>query len=146
MTYATRCFACVALSLSLAVAARGAAAPGAVAAPATAAPAIKMAPGETAIYVADMHCAGCAKKVSSRLFKVKGVMKVRCDVEADVVVVTPQSKKTLDPKAAWAAIQAAGRTPVRLVGPAGTYVADEKTRAPQKVAEAAAAGTPSAAR
>ncbi len=99
-------------------------------------PPVKVAANETAIYVVDMHCAGCAKKVSSRLFKVKGVMKVRTDIKADVAVVTPQTKKQIDPKAAWAAVQAAGQVPVKLVGPQGTFVPDAKTKAPQKVAEA----------
>lgn len=104
--------------------------------PAPAKPPVKVAANETAIYVVDMHCAGCAKKVSSRLFKVKGVMKVRTDIKADVAVVTPQTKKDIDPKAAWAAVQAAGQVPVKLVGPQGTFVPDAKTKAPQKVAEA----------
>ncbi len=96
---------------------------------------MKLAPQETAIYVGDMHCAGCAKKVSSRLYKIKGVMKVRTDLKADVAVVTPQTKKQVDPKAVWAAVQAAGKQPVKLVGPQGTFVADAKTKGPQKVAE-----------
>lgn len=104
--------------------------------PAPTKPQVKFAANETAIYVVDMHCAGCAKKVSSRLFKVKGVMKVRTDIKADVAVVTPQTKKQIDPKAAWEAVQAAGQVPVKLVGPQGTYVADAKTKAPQKAAEA----------
>jgi copper chaperone CopZ len=97
---------------------------------------LKLAPNEVAIYVDDMHCAGCAKKVSSRLFKVKGVVKVRTDVKADVAIVTPQAKKQIDVKAAWAACQKAGFQPTKLVGPQGTFAADKKTKGPQKVAEA----------
>ncbi len=102
-------------------------------------PKVKLAPHETAIYVVDMHCASCAKKIASRLYRVKGVMKVRTDVKADVAVITPQAKKQIDPKAAWSAVQAAGTQPTRLVGPQGTFVAHEKTKAPQKIAEAPAA-------
>jgi len=118
----------------IALATPSARADGPAAAPAK--PQVKAAANETVIYVVDMHCEGCAKKVSSRLFKLKGVMKVRTDIKADVAIVTPQTKKQIDPKAAWTAVQAAGQVPVKLVGPQGTYVADAKTKAPQKVAEA----------
>lgn len=97
---------------------------------------LKLAPNEVAIYVDDMHCAGCAKKISGRLFKVKGVVKVRTDLKADLAIVTPQAKKQIDVKAAWEACQKAGFQPTKLVGPQGTFAADEKTKAPQKVAEA----------
>jgi copper chaperone CopZ len=83
-----------------------------------------------------MHCAGCAKKIAGRLFRVKGVMRVRTDFKADLAIVTPQAKKQLDPKSLWAAVQAAGKHPAKLVGPHGTFVAQQKTNAPQKVAEA----------
>jgi copper chaperone CopZ len=133
----------VLLALPFQAAADAPPAAGQAAVPATAAaPKLKLAANETAIYLADMHCAGCAKKVSSRLFRVKGVMKVRTDLAADVAVVTPQAKKQIDPKTAWAAVQAAGKRPVKLVGPQGTFVADEKTKALVRVAEVAPANTP----
>ena len=113
--------------------------PAAEKAPAAAAPAIKLAPNETAIYVGDMHCATCAKKISGKLFRVKGVMKVRTNVKQHVAIVTPQSKKVVDVKAAWKAVQAAGFEPTKLVGPEGTFVADEKSKEPVKDAESAAA-------
>jgi copper chaperone CopZ len=120
-------------------------------APAASAPAqtkLQRAPQETAIYVSDMHCAGCAKKIAGRLYRLKGVMKVRTDVAADLAIVTPQAKKTIDPKAAWAAVQAVGKHPVKLVGPHGVYVADKKTQAPLKLDAAAAetAAAPATAR
>ena len=83
---------------------------------------IKLAPHETAIYVGDMHCATCAKKISGKLFRVKGVMKVRTNVKQHVAIVTPQSKKVVDVKAAWKAVQSAGFEPVKLIGPEGTFV------------------------
>ncbi len=100
---------------------------------------IKLAPNETAIYVGDMHCANCAKKISGKLFRVKGVMKVRTNVKQHVAIVTPQSKKVVDVKAAWKAVQSAGFEPVKLVGPEGTFVADEKSKEPVKDAESAPA-------
>jgi len=100
---------------------------------------IKLAPHETAIYVGDMHCATCAKKISGKLFRVKGVMKVRTNVKHHVAIVTPQSKKVVDVKAAWKAVQSAGFEPVKLVGPEGTFVSDEKSKEPVKDAESAPA-------
>ena len=96
---------------------------------------LKIAERETAIYVGDLHCKTCAKKIARRLYTVKGVVKVRTDVKADVAVVTPQAKKTLDVKALWSAAEKAGFPPVRLVGPAGTFEPDPKTKAPQRVTE-----------
>jgi copper chaperone CopZ len=97
---------------------------------------LKIAKTDVAITIDDMHCAGCAKKISSRLFKLKGVVKVRTDLKANLAVITPQAKKQVDVKAAWEAIQKAGFQPTKLVGPQGTYVAHEKTKAPEKVADA----------
>jgi copper chaperone CopZ len=97
---------------------------------------LKVAPHETAIFVEDMHCPTCAKKVTSRLIRLKGVTRVRTNVKLDVAIVTPQAKKQLDAAVAWAALQAAGYQPTRLVGPQGTYIADAETKGPLKVAEA----------
>lgn len=113
-------------------------APAAEKSPAAAAE-IKLAPNETAIYVGDMHCAHCAKKISGKLFRVKGVMKVRTNVKQHVAIVTPQSKKVVDVKAAWKAVQSAGFEPTKLVGPEGSFTADEKSKEPVKDAEAAPA-------
>ena len=92
---------------------------------------LKMAPNETVIYVGDLHCKHCAKKIASKLYAVKGVVKVRTDLKADVAIVTPQTKKKLDPLALWSAAKNSGFPAVKLVGPAGTYLADPKTKAAQ---------------
>ncbi len=96
---------------------------------------LKMAPTETVIYVGDMHCSHCAKSVASKLYTVKGVTQVRTNVKADLAIVTPQKKKTLDPLALWAAAQASGFPAVKLVGPSGTYVVDPETKKAKKVAK-----------
>jgi copper chaperone CopZ len=101
--------------------------------------ALKAAPGETVVFVEDLHCATCAKKVASLLFKQKGVLRVRTSIKLDAAVVTPQAKKDLDPARAWATLQAAGYQPTRLVGPSGTFVPDGEKKEPLKVAEAPAA-------
>jgi copper chaperone CopZ len=94
---------------------------------------LKIAPHETVLHVADMHCATCAKKVASRLFTVPGVLRVRTDVNADLAVLTPQPKKKLDPLAIWKAAAKAGFPAVKLVGPEGQYTADPKTKAAVRV-------------
>ena len=96
---------------------------------------LKVTKTETVIFFEDLHCATCAKKVTSRLFKQKGVMRVRTSVKLDAAVVTPQANKQLDAAAAWAALQAAGYQPTRLVGPEGTFVADGDEKSPLKIAE-----------
>jgi copper chaperone CopZ len=100
---------------------------------------LKLAPGEIAIYVGNMHCPNCAKKIAGKLYRVKGVVKVRTDVKQSLAIVTPQAKKIVDSKAAWAAVRSAGFKPTKLIGPQGTFVANAKTKDPQKVAETATA-------
>ncbi len=94
---------------------------------------LKLREGETAIFVGDMHCGNCAKKVARKLYGVKGVVKVRSDIKIDVAIVTPQQNKQLDPKALWAATEASGILPIKLIGPAGVIEADaEAKKAAQK--------------
>lgn len=89
---------------------------------------LKIAKGDTLMYVGDLHCKHCAKSLTSKLYTVKGVKSVRADIKADVAVVTPQSKKKLDPKALWQAAKKSGFPAIKLVGPSGTYVFDKKTK------------------
>jgi copper chaperone CopZ len=97
------------------------------------APELKLAPGEMAIYVSNMHCSHCAKKIASKLYRLKGVVKVKTDVKLHLAIVTPQAKKQVDSKAAWAAVRSAGFKPTKLVGPQGTFVVDAKTKEPVKI-------------
>jgi hypothetical protein len=106
------------------------------AATASAMKALKVRDGETVIFVDDLHCATYAKKVTSRLFKIKGVMRVRTSIKLDAAVITPQAKKPFDAAGGWAALQAAGYQPTQLIGPEGVFVPHEETKEPLKVAEA----------
>lgn len=99
---------------------------------------LKLAKDEIAIYVGDMHCSTCAKKIAGKLYRLKGVVKVRTDVKKNLAIITPQAKKQVDSKAAWAAVRAAGFKPTKLIGPEGTFVLDEKTKGPVKAPESAA--------
>ncbi|RIK79583.1 MAG: heavy metal transporter [Planctomycetota bacterium] len=129
--------AVVALSVLSLAAAAGFAADAGSAAPAaeTSKSAAKLGPSEVAIYIGDMHCNNCAKKIAAKLYRVKGVVKVRTSVKENLAVVTPQAKKQIDAKAAWTAVTKAGFEPTKMVSPQGTFVADEKTKEPQLVAE-----------
>jgi copper chaperone CopZ len=98
--------------------------------------ALKVKEGESVVFFEDLHCAACAKKVTSRLFKLKGVKAVRTSVKYDAAVVTPQTGKPFDSVGAWEALQAIKYQPARLVGPEGVFVADGEKKAPLKVAEA----------
>ena len=95
---------------------------------------IKKAPHETVIFVDDLHCKNCAKKMARKLYAVKGVVKVRTDLKADVAIVTPQKKKQLDPLALWKAAKTAGFPAIKLVGPDGTYLPNPETKAAEKQA------------
>lgn len=75
----------------------------------------------TTITVSDLHCAGCAKKVGTKLTEIKGVAKVEYDVEHKILVVTPKADTVLSPKALWQAVKKAGKTPEKLEGPSGTF-------------------------
>lgn len=94
---------------------------------------LKIGKDDTVISVGDMHCKHCAKRIASKLYTVKGVVKVRTDVQADVAIVTPQKKKQLNTKSLWSASQKAGFQPVLLEGPAGKFEPDPKTKAPKLV-------------
>lgn len=76
---------------------------------------------QTQIEVDDMHCADCAKKIARKLYLVKGVKGVRADAEADLATVTPEKGKQPSPRALWKAVEEAGFTPVKLIGPLGEF-------------------------
>lgn len=96
---------------------------------------LKIAKTDTVIQVGDLHCKTCAKKIARRLYTVKGVMRVRTDVKANIAIVTPQPKKTLDVEALWVAARKAGFPPVKLVGPEGAFEPDPETKDPRPVVE-----------
>ncbi|MCI0460652.1 MAG: heavy-metal-associated domain-containing protein [Gemmataceae bacterium] len=80
-------------------------------------------PVPTTITVADLHCAGCAKKVTTKLSEVAGVGVVRSDLERKTVTVTPKAQMLLSPRSLWEAVERAGKQPLKLEGPSGTFTA-----------------------
>jgi copper chaperone CopZ len=73
------------------------------------------------LYVQDMHCGDCAKRISSKLYAVPGVMKVSTNIKKNEAHVTVQKNKSPSPRLLWDAAIAAQLHPVKLVSPAGTF-------------------------
>ncbi len=84
-------------------------------------------PPATTISVKGMHCQGCASKVANNLQAVKGVGKADVDASKAVAVVIAKDNAVLSPKALWEAVEKAGYTPTKLVGPTGTFTKKPKT-------------------
>ncbi len=70
---------------------------------------------------------GCARKVVKSLTAIAGVKSAVADTDTTTVTVTPEEKKTPSPKEMWEAIEKAGYTPSKLVGPGGTFKEKPKT-------------------
>ena len=83
--------------------------------------AIKPMGRAVAIYVDDMHCKNCAKKIARKLYAVPGVVAVHADVKKNVALVTPQKGKDPSLRALWEAVEAAKFKPVKLVVPGGAF-------------------------
>ncbi|MCA9248317.1 MAG: heavy-metal-associated domain-containing protein [Planctomycetales bacterium] len=75
----------------------------------------------TAIRVNNMHCATCAKKIATRLYRVAGVKEVRASVKKNTAYVLPTQSTTPSPRAMWEAVEAAGFKPLELNGPQGQF-------------------------
>ena len=75
----------------------------------------------TTVYVKNMHCETCAKKIAGKLYTVAGVVKVRTNYKKNIAVITPQRSKNPSPKALWEAVEAAKFVPVKIAGPSGTF-------------------------
>lgn len=80
----------------------------------------------TSITVKKMHCAGCAKKISARLYAVRGVKEVRVDMDKKTLFVVPQKAAVLSPRKMWEAVEKAKDVPIRLAGPNGTFTKKPK--------------------
>ena len=83
--------------------------------------AMAASPEPTTIYVKEIHCQHCARKMAGKLFAVKGVVKVQASIDKKYLLVTPQAGKTISPRGIWEAVIAGEGEPVKLVGPSGTF-------------------------
>ncbi len=75
----------------------------------------------TEIMVEKMCCKGCAQKIASKLYTVRGVKEVRVNIPQKKVFVYPTQSASLSPKAVWEAVLAGDDNPLRLSGPQGTF-------------------------
>ena len=75
----------------------------------------------TTITVEGMHCAGCAKSLSTKLKAVKSVKDAEVDLATKTAKITPTDKEKVSPKALWETVVKAGYKPTKLVGPSGTF-------------------------
>ena len=76
---------------------------------------------KTTITLQVLTCESCAKKVAAQLSKLRGVGSVQMDVKSKTAVVVPRDNATLSPLQLWEAIEKAGKTPIKLEGPSGTF-------------------------
>jgi copper chaperone CopZ len=84
-------------------------------------------PAVTTISIPEMHCAGCAKKVTTKLAALKGVVKTEVDMKAKTITVTPKVGSVLSPKELWETVVAGDQEPTKLVGPGGTFTEKPKS-------------------
>lgn len=75
----------------------------------------------TTITVEGMHCAGCAKSLSTKLKAVKAVKEAEVDLATKTAKITHSDKEKVSPKALWETVVKAGYKPTKLVGPSGTF-------------------------
>ncbi|MDG2380925.1 MAG: heavy metal-associated domain-containing protein [Pirellulaceae bacterium] len=80
----------------------------------------------TRVYVKDMHCNSCAKKIAGKLYAVPGVVSVKTNYKKGLAIVTPQKSKTPSPKALWEAVESATFQPVKIASPLGIYTQKPK--------------------
>ena len=78
------------------------------------------------LYVKDMHCQTCAKKIASKLYEIPGVVKVSTDVKKGLAVIVPEQTRQPSPKAMWEAVEAATFEPIKLACSSGTYTQKPK--------------------
>lgn len=81
---------------------------------------------KTTITLKVLSCEGCAKRVREKLTAVSGVSEVKTDLKAKSATITPEGDSTPSPKQLWEAVEEAGKTPVKLDGPDGTFTSKPK--------------------
>ena len=55
----------------------------------------------TSLYVSNMHCEGCAKRLRTRLYKLPNVLKVTTNVKQGIAVITPSTGKDVSVRSVW---------------------------------------------
>ena len=76
-------------------------------------------PQDTVVTFGEM-CGGCVKRINARLTTMPEIAGVKCDVATKSATVTPGTSG-VSPRVLWEALEEIGKTPVKLVGPTGTF-------------------------
>ena len=84
------------------------------------------AAAKTTITLKVLTCESCAKKVAAELSEVPGVGGVKTDVKTKSAIVIPKDDAMLSPLHLWEAIEKAGKSPLKLEGPSGTFTSKPK--------------------
>lgn len=62
-----------------------------------------------------MHCGGCCKKVASKLYTIKDVMKVQTNLQKHYAVVIPKPGANIPPRRLWEAVEQVKMKPTKLI-------------------------------
>lgn len=82
-------------------------------------------PAPTTMYCSEM-CGGCVKKITKHFDGATGIAELKFDVPSKSVTVVPAPGYQLSARALWEAMDQIGKTPVKLVGPTGTFTSKPK--------------------
>ncbi len=82
---------------------------------------------KTTITLEVLSCEGCAKNVAAKLLEIRGVAKVKTDLKTKSATITPKEETLLSPRQLWEAVEKAGKKPIKLQGPNGTFTSKPKT-------------------
>ncbi|MCA9240598.1 MAG: cation transporter [Planctomycetales bacterium] len=74
--------------------------------------------GSLRIVIDNLHCTGCAQKIASRLYTIKGVTKVQVDMQANTLLVTARPGSLSSP---WPAVAAVADAKERAVSVSGEF-------------------------
>ena len=81
---------------------------------------------KTTLILRVLDCEGCAKRVRESVEAVSGVKEVKTDLTAKSATITSKRNEIPSPKLLWEAVEGAGKTPVKLIGPSGTFTTKPK--------------------
>lgn len=79
------------------------------------------APAFTRVTLTELHCMGCAKKISKQVTAVAGVAEMRVDLKAKTIWAIHKPGMTPSPKALWEAIERGDHKPTLMEGPQGKF-------------------------
>lgn len=82
-------------------------------------------PRWTAITVDEM-CWACARRITRKLEPMESVGKIECCSKTNRVFVLPKENHSLSPRRLWESLEEIGKSPKKLVGPAGTFTSKPK--------------------